>query len=160
MREHYDDKVVLDPKIDQLVTWIKNSKRFLIFTGAGISTSAGIPDFRGPNGVWTLKAQGKARTTPTTPTTEAIPTPCHMAIVTLQNKGILRYLISQNCDGLHRRSGMHPDKMSELHGNGNVEECEDCGKRYFRDWGTYRIGRTSDHFTGRFCSYVLIFFLS
>jgi len=152
MKEHYDDKVVLDKKIDQLVEWIKQSKRFLIFTGAGISTSAGIPDFRGPNGVWTLKAQGKARTGPTTPTTKAVPTACHMAIVTLQNKGILSYLISQNCDGLHRRSGMRADKMSELHGNGNVEECEDCGLRYFRDWSTYRISRTSDHFTGNFCS--------
>jgi len=65
----------------------------------------GIPDFRGPDGNWTLRAQGKQRTEKVN-TLTAIPTPTHMALVELQNRGILKYLISQNCDGLHRRSGI------------------------------------------------------
>lgn len=152
MQERYDDDVTLNKKLDQLAAWIKQSKHFVIFTGAGISTSAGIPDFRGPQGVWTLQAQGKTRTAPTTPTIKALPTTTHMSIVKLQEEGILKYLISQNCDGIHRRSGVHPSKMSELHGNGNIEECEKCGKRYLRDLNCYRISRGKDHFTGRFCS--------
>jgi len=68
----------------------------------------GIPDFRGPNGAWTLRAQGRERTEKTTSTLQAIPTPTHMALVELQNRGFLKYLVSQNCDGLHRRSGILP----------------------------------------------------
>lgn len=67
----------------------------------------GIPDFRGPDGNWTLRAQGRPRTKHAN-TLQAIPTLSHMALVELQNRGILRYLISQNCDGLHRRSGILP----------------------------------------------------
>jgi len=67
---------------------------------------AGIPDFRGPEGAWTLRAQGKQSKAANTLT--AIPTPTHMALVELQNRGILKYLVSQNCDGLHRRSGILP----------------------------------------------------
>jgi len=74
-----------------------------------------------------------------------------MSIVALQNKNICKYLISQNCDGLHRRSGIQPEKISELHGNGNIELCEKCGFQYLRDFHAYRIGRGRDHFTGRYC---------
>jgi NAD-dependent SIR2 family protein deacetylase len=65
----------------------------------------GIPDFRGPDGNWTLRAQGRPRTTHAN-TLSAVPTQAHMAVVELQNQGILKYLVSQNCDGLHRRSGI------------------------------------------------------
>jgi len=71
----------------------------------------GIPDFRGPNGAWTLRAQGRERTEKTTSTLQAIPTPTHMALVELQNRGFLKYLVSQNCDGLHRRSGILPVRI-------------------------------------------------
>lgn len=66
----------------------------------------GIPDFRGPDGSWTLLAQGRRRDGPTTSTLQAIPTPSHMALVELQNRGLLKYVVSQNCDGLHKRSGI------------------------------------------------------
>ena len=111
-----------------------------------------IPDFRGPEGKWTLEAQGRTRTAKTTDSLSAIPTATHMSLVELVNRGILKYIISQNCDGLHRRSGIPPEKISELHGNGNIEFCETCGHEYLRDSHCYRIKRGSkDHFTGRYC---------
>lgn len=100
--------VVLDDKARQLADLIRSSKHFIVFTGAGVSTSAGIPDFRGPEGQWTLQAQGRQRTTAAVSSLQAIPTATHMALVELQNQGILKYLVSQNCDGLHRRSGILP----------------------------------------------------
>ncbi|KAI1349015.1 DHS-like NAD/FAD-binding domain-containing protein [Xylaria sp. FL0043] len=123
----------LDTKADTLVGLIRKSKHFIVCTGAGVSTSAGIADFRGPNGVWTLRAQGKQAQNRKS-TLQAIPTLTHMALVELQNRGTLTYLISQNCDGLHRRSGILPDKISELHGNSNRGYCQDCGKEYLRDF--------------------------
>jgi len=68
--------------------------------------ATGIPDFRGPEGSWTLRAQGRQRTGKTVCTLQAIPTPSHMALVELQRRGFLKYLVSQNCDGLHRKSGI------------------------------------------------------
>lgn len=98
----------LDDKARQLANLIRQSKHFIVFTGAGISTSAGIPDFRGPEGAWTLLAQGRERTTETTSPLQAIPTATHMALVALQDGGLLKYVVSQNCDGLHRKSGILP----------------------------------------------------
>lgn len=106
--ERFDPPDVVDRLATDLAKQIRNSKHFIAFTGAGVSTSAGIPDFRGPEGAWTLRAQGKQLDFKATTTLEAIPTPTHMALVELQNRGLLKYLISQNCDGLHRRSGMLP----------------------------------------------------
>lgn len=71
----------------------------------------GIPDFRGPDGNWTLRAQGRERKEKVN-TLTAVPTPSHMALVELQDRGILKYLVSQNCDGLHRRSGILPVSFS------------------------------------------------
>eukprot|EP01084_Bolivina_argentea_P191572 329070_1 len=75
-----------------------------------------------------------------------------MALVELNNQNILKYLISQNVDGLHRRSGFNPNCLSELHGNANLELCKACGKQYLRD---YNVGNPSNncdnHFTGRRC---------
>merc|ERR1740139_1508381 len=65
---------------------------------------------------------------------------------------MVRHVISQNCDGLHRRSGLPACAISELHGNSNIEICENCGRRYFRDFKATRHTHTFDHFTGRFCT--------
>jgi mono-ADP-ribosyltransferase sirtuin 6 len=92
----------------------------------------GIPDFRGPQGVWTLGLQGIQQDVKFATTLGAIPTPTHMALVELQNRGILKHLVSQNVDGLHGESGILPDAISELHGNNKREHCENCGKEYFR----------------------------
>lgn len=123
---------------------IKNSKYFTAFTGAGISTSTGIPDFRsGVNtvlptgaGVWEKQAKKiqQDRKLIKTSMLKAYPSPTHMSLVELERKGILKFLISQNVDGLHRRSGFCPKKMAELHGNTNIEKCLKCRKHYLRDF--------------------------
>ncbi|KAH6886319.1 DHS-like NAD/FAD-binding domain-containing protein [Thelonectria olida] len=152
-REIHDAPDALTQKATKLAKLIHESKHFIVFTGAGISTSAGIPDFRGPEGVWTRRAQGRQPTGGIS-TLQAIPTPTHMALLQLQNSGILKYTISQNCDGLHRRSGILPDNISELHGNNNREYCKDCGKEFIRDFravATYE-KTVHDHRTGRKCT--------
>lgn len=106
--ERFDQPDVVDRVAMELANQIKNGKHFIAFTGAGVSTSAGIPDFRGPEGAWTLRAQGRELNFKANTTLQAIPTPTHMALVELQNRGLLKYLVSQNCDGLHRRSGILP----------------------------------------------------
>ncbi|KAK2042813.1 NAD-dependent deacetylase sirtuin-7 [Colletotrichum somersetense] len=153
-QERRESASIVDGKAQDLVDQIKRSKHFIVFTGAGISTSAGIPDFRGPEGAWTLRAQGRKRTGKTVTTLQAVPTKTHMALVELQNRGVLKYIVSQNCDGLHRKSGILPERISELHGNSNRESCKDCGKEYIRDFravATYE-KTVHDHRTGRRCA--------
>ncbi|CEL02015.1 hypothetical protein ASPCAL01590 [Aspergillus calidoustus] len=151
VKEHREPLGDIEKKAELLAEQIRGSKHFIIFTGAGISTSAGIPDFRGPDGNWTLRAQGRPRTTHAN-TLSAVPTRAHMALVELQNRGVLKYLVSQNCDGLHRRSGIEAHNISELHGNNTREVCKSCGKEYIRD---YRVSGSqpdhNDHRTGRRC---------
>jgi len=124
----------------------------MTYTGAGISTSAGIPDFRGPQGVWTLKAKGEERTEPTVDRHKVQPTLTHMALVSLYRNDYLKYLVSQNCDGLHLKSGIPPGKICELHGNGNVESCNVCGQVYWRKNNVRtKKGRNRSRTTGRKC---------
>uniref|UniRef100_A0A7S3YWE8 protein acetyllysine N-acetyltransferase n=4 Tax=Lotharella globosa TaxID=91324 RepID=A0A7S3YWE8_9EUKA len=151
VKERYDSAAELDRKVRILAQKIRQSKHFVVFTGAGISTSAGIPDFRGPQGKWTLEAQGK-RCKMSKPVIKCSPTKTHMALVELQRQGVLKHIISQNCDGIHRRSGICASGISELHGNSNMEECESCGQQYFRDFSCHRIRRSRDHYTGRHCT--------
>ncbi|KAH8651559.1 NAD-dependent deacetylase sirtuin-7 [Tricladium varicosporioides] len=152
--EKFEDPKIVDQKAESLANQILKSKHFIAFTGAGISTSTGIPDFRGPEGAWTLLAQGRQRKGKVVSTLQAIPSPAHMALVELQNKGYLKYLVSQNCDGLHRRSGILPERISELHRNSNREYCKDCGKEYIRDFRAVSTYEKShhDHRTGRRCT--------
>jgi len=151
MEEHYDPADILAQKVDKLAAMVQESRHLVAFTGAGISTTAGIPDFRGPDGKWTREAQGK-KALVGVQAVKAFPTPTHMSLVDLHKRGKLKYVISQNCDGIHRRSGLPASAISELHGNCNVEICEDCGQQYFRDFRCDRIKpKACDHFTGRFC---------
>lgn len=149
---------------------MREAKKVIVFTGAGISTSAGVPDFRGPSGVWTLQHAGKplprasvsfANATPTlthqvgrgrfrnhmragcskhTVPHSAIATPCAyfphnpQAILALHRKGKVAFVASQNVDGLHRRSGLPPSALAELHGNCFLEKCRACGALYTRDF--------------------------
>ncbi|XP_047139351.1 NAD-dependent protein deacylase sirtuin-6 isoform X1 [Hydra vulgaris] len=129
--EIFDSPDVLQKGIDQLVHLIKQSKYMVVHTGAGISTSAGIPDFRGPNGVWTLEAKGKSPKV-SIDFDEAVPTKTHMSILALKQHGIVKYVVSQNIDGLHLRSGFPRSHLSELHGNMFVEKCEKCQHEYYR----------------------------
>jgi len=74
-----------------------------------------------------------------------------MALVKLMEDDVLKYLISQNVDGIHRKSGIPPSQLSELHGNTNLEVCDKCGKEYMRDFDCQN-GASVDHHTGRKCS--------
>ncbi|KAF8859685.1 DHS-like NAD/FAD-binding domain-containing protein [Acephala macrosclerotiorum] len=126
--ERIESPDVLDQKAQTLANQIKKSKYFIAFTGAGAFPIFEVQKERG------LRAQGRQRTGKAVSTLQAIPTPTHMALVELQNRGFLKYLVSQNCDGLHRKSGILSDRISELHGNSNREFCKDCGKEYIRDF--------------------------
>lgn len=154
IKEHIEEESSIDEKAKLFANWILESKHFIAFTGAGVSTSTGIPDFRGPEGAWTLANQNKPRTSPTVSTLKAVPSTAHMSIKSLIEKGYLKHLISQNCDGLHRRSGIPPTKISELHGNSNLEMCKTCGKKYLRDFdaSAHYLTSVHDHRTGRKCS--------
>jgi NAD-dependent SIR2 family protein deacetylase len=171
-KEFFDDQETLNLKIKKLAELIRNSKHMCAFTGAGISTAAGIADFRsGINtvldtgtGKWaaqSAKEQGKAKMIKKdkkgTHTIKAIPTASHMALVSLATTGskYLKCLISQNTDGLHRRSGVPVDRLCELHGNSTLEVCNRCKRGYMRDYrarGSKRRQKTHDHKTGRYCT--------
>ena len=119
----------LDEKIDLAAKWIYESNNLVIFTGAGISTESGIPDFRGPDGVWTRRDKGLPPPKMSVPYDQVKPNQGHYAVVDLLNLGKLIYLISQNVDGLHAKSGIPFEKLAELHGNQYFMKCLECGKK-------------------------------
>lgn len=162
-KEYFDTPEELEEKVTQLAEWVKESVWMTCFTGAGISTSCGIPDYRsgygtvletGP-GCWEkaaykekfkedLKKAGKPlpntyRVPFETTIQQARPSLTHMALAELMNRGTLKACISQNVDGLHRKTGMDPARLAELHGNTNLEICMVCEREHMRD---YRV-RTS-----------------
>jgi NAD-dependent deacetylase len=133
----------LDQHIETIAQWILKGKHTVVFTGAGISTDSGIPDFRGPEGVWTRRDAGlpppRWRVSPG----EIKPNASHLSLVELQRLGKLQLLITQNTDNLHRRSGIHPELLAELHGNGQLVRCLGCDRLYTRQevgWVTNRWG--------------------
>jgi NAD-dependent deacetylase len=125
--------------------WIGEARRIVALTGAGISTDSGIPDFRGPKGVWTKnpmaeklsnihyymsdpevrKASWRARMDHTA--WNAQPNPGHHALVALEQRGKLHALITQNIDELHQRAGNSPAKVIEVHGTMRKVVCMSCG---------------------------------
>ncbi len=119
----------LDEKIDLAAKWIYDSNNLVIFTGAGISTESGIPDFRGPDGVWTRRDKGLPPPKMSVPYNQVKPNQGHYAILDLLNLGKMVYLISQNVDGLHVKSGIPFDKLAELHGNHYFMKCLECGSK-------------------------------
>jgi NAD-dependent SIR2 family protein deacetylase len=123
----------LDRHIDTLARWILDSEHLVAFTGAGISTDSGIPDFRGPDGVWTRRDAGLPPPRWRVPPGQVQPNASHRALAELQRLGKLRFLIAQNTDNLHRRSGIPPELLAELHGNGQLMRCLDCDRQYPRD---------------------------
>ncbi len=114
----------LAKKISRLAGLIYQSSKLVVFTGAGISTESGVPDFRGPDGIWTRKAKGLSNETKDW--SKAEPNAGHLAIVELQELKKLKYLISQNVDNLHLKSGIDPSKLAELHGNLTKIRCRNC----------------------------------
>jgi NAD-dependent deacetylase len=138
-------------RIDQAATLILSSQRLVVFTGAGLSTESGIPDFRSPGGVWSrynpadfdfqnFLASEASRERYWQMATEmydsiraAKPNAAHQAIFELDRLGKLAAVITQNIDGLHERAGHAPEKIIELHGTALHVTCLQCGKRYERD---------------------------
>ena len=128
-----------------LTDWIRESNRILVFTGAGISTPSGIPAFRGAGGIWTTRqpvyyqdfmAKESARVEYWDYKLEmweehgdAQPNIIHEAIVRLEQAGKVEMVVTQNIDGLHRASGTSEDLLVEVHGTGNLVECQTCGHR-------------------------------
>jgi len=123
----------LGKRIQALARWMFEAKHPVVFTGAGISTESGLPDFRGPNGIWTRQEKGLS--TKPRPFDSAEPNAGHMAIVELQELGKLDFLISQNVDNLHLKSGIMPDLLAELHGNIARLQCHRCQTQVDRSSG-------------------------
>lgn len=138
-------------EIEKIAGWIVDSKRMVVFVGAGLSTESGIPDFRSPGGVWDrydpedfdfhrFLSNEKSRENYWMMATEmydsmkdASPNAGHLAIAELEKLGNLDCLITQNIDGLHFKAGNSAEKVLELHGTAMHATCLDCGKRYERE---------------------------
>jgi NAD-dependent deacetylase len=114
----------LPERIAQLARWLYESKYLVVFTGAGVSTESGLRDFRGPDGLWTRRDKGLV--TPPQDFTGASPNAGHFAVVELQKLGKLAFLISQNVDNLHLKSGIRSELLAELHGNLTKVRCVSC----------------------------------
>ena len=123
----------LRQRIETLAQWLDESKYLVVFTGAGVSTESGLPDFRGPDGLWTRKDKGLPPPPQQRPWSEAEPNAGHYAIKALQDVGRLKFLISQNVDNLHLKSGIRPELLAELHGNLTKLRCPHCGRQVDKD---------------------------
>ncbi|KAJ4348138.1 uncharacterized protein N0V89_009510 [Didymosphaeria variabile] len=91
--EHFDSSARVEEVASQLASLIRQAEHFIVYSGAGVSTSAGIPDFRGPEGAWTKRAQGKELEFDGNKTLTAVPTATHMALVALQERGMLKCIL-------------------------------------------------------------------
>ncbi|KAL6075248.1 NAD-dependent protein deacetylase sirtuin-7 [Balamuthia mandrillaris] len=134
--EYHDEPEEIERKAKLLAQWMKESNYAVAYTGAGISTAADIPDYRGPKGVWTLEAEGETPASFGERLNEASPTFAHRALATLmqlpsEDESYLKFLVSTNVDGLHLMSGVSPNKMSELHGSRMKKECDRCKAPHF-----------------------------
>lgn len=150
-KEIEDSPAKLTKKCAQLSKAIQKAKNLVVYTGAGISTAANIPDYRGPNGVWTLLDKGQE--VADCDLGNAEPTYTHMALFTLFKKGKLKHIVSQNCDGLHLRSGIPRYALSEVHGNMFIEICKRCKpmRPFIRLFDVTEKTNRNRHATGRRC---------
>jgi len=127
---------------------LRRSEHAVVYTGAGVSTAAGIPDYRGPSGVWTSLATGRIPDETVDFTTLA-PTFTHMCIAKLMQVGLLKFCTSTNLDCMHCKSGLITlQNLAELHGNVYRERCTECGEEAHR---SFPIRRTATRLTGRSC---------
>ncbi|XP_054287412.1 NAD-dependent protein deacetylase Sirt6-like [Macrosteles quadrilineatus] len=140
LEEKFDSEEEVAEKVSKLAEWISEARHVVVHTGAGISTSAGIPDFRGPKGVWTLEAKGE-KPDINISFNDAIPTKTHMALAKLVEVGKVQYIVSQNIDGLHLRSGLPRKNLAELHGNMFIEQCALCNRQFVRNGATSSVGQ-------------------
>jgi NAD-dependent deacetylase len=149
----------MDENSPELAEYLRVARQIMVFTGAGISTASGIPDFRGPQGVWTRRkpvyyqdfmASEEARIEHWTDKlegwsamTSARPNAVHHAVVKLEEAGKVASVVTQNIDGLHSLAGTRADLLVEIHGTNLLVECQSCHQRgdpepqldYFREHG-------------------------
>jgi NAD-dependent deacetylase len=142
-----DDPDEVGRQIDRVRAWIDESEHVVVLTGAGISTDSGIPDFRGPDGVWTRDPEAEKRATlqhymadPQIrrrawrdrlehPAWAAEPNAGHRAITDLEQRGKLDRVITQNVDGLQQAAGTDPARVIEVHGTVHEVVCMSCDER-------------------------------
>jgi NAD-dependent deacetylase len=142
------DEKALGESIEEIADLIVGSKRIVVFTGAGISTESGIPDFRGPDGLWTKvdpndftyqkfvgDREARKRIWQLNTTTgftfgDVEPNRAHNAIAELEKLGKLDCIVTQNVDGLHQKAGSSEERVLQLHGNMQWVKCIDCGVRH------------------------------
>ena len=148
--EYKEPQSTLIPKVKKVAELLKNSKHCIVFTGAGISTSADIPDFRGPKGVWT-KEEKKEKIEYGSDIVETHPTFCHYALTELAKRNYIKFLVTTNMDGLHWRSGFPLHMYEELHGSAYTEHCIHCHKHYQRNEEVIR--GSPDHLTDNICDF-------
>jgi NAD-dependent deacetylase len=133
--------------LDTIASWLRDAEHVVALTGAGISTDSGIPDFRGPNGLWTKNPEAEKTATLQYYLSDpeirkrswqnrlrsemwnAQPNAAHRALVDLERKGALQFLVTQNVDGLHHLAGQSPALVVEIHGNARAVKCVSCGWR-------------------------------
>ncbi|KAI9351448.1 DHS-like NAD/FAD-binding domain-containing protein [Obelidium mucronatum] len=149
-KELEETEEIVREKVKKLAQLIRDANgETLIHTGAGISTSAGVPDFRGPNGVWTRQAQGLPPPEGKT-FGSASPTSTHWAITALVASNHVKHIVSQNVDGLHIRASLPRTKISEVHGTAFAEWCRKC-KMEFRTDSTQEVHTIGLKKTGNKC---------
>lgn len=139
--------MTLQHDIKRARDWIDQARRVVVLTGAGISTDSGIPDFRGPQGVWTRNPQAEKQSTLQNyladadvrkaawqarlshPAWEARPNSGHIALAELEKRGKLHALVTQNIDGLHQKAGNSDERVIEVHGTVLRVICWGCRKK-------------------------------
>ncbi|KAF1318505.1 Mono-adp-ribosyltransferase sirtuin-6-like protein, partial [Globisporangium splendens] len=139
----------LDAKCRRLAELVAKSKHLVAFTGAGISTSVGLPDYRGDNGIRTkgfVEKHKRRKLDSASFDSESgrqvvipdfnslVPSKTHMALYELHRLGYLKHLVSQNVDNLHLKSGLPASALTEVHGNATQAKCETCEKIYTKDF--------------------------
>lgn len=130
--------------LDKVASWIRDARLIVVLTGAGISTESGIPDFRGPQGVWTKNPEAEKTATLQYYVSDpeirkrswqnrlrsqmwhAEPNSGHRALADLEGKAALHTLVTQNIDRLHHRAGNSPERIIEIHGNAQEVKCMSC----------------------------------
>jgi NAD-dependent deacetylase len=153
--------------------WLKAAQRVVVVTGAGVSTDSGIPDFRGPQGVWTRNPEAEKQSTIQhyvadpevrrrawrsrldSPAWTAQPNAGHRALVALERRGKLDTLITQNIDGLHQAAGSSPTRVVEVHGTMREVVCLDCGERAPMERALARVRAGEDDPPCRTCGGIL-----
>lgn len=134
-------------QMEVVARWVAEARSVVVLTGAGVSTDSGIPDFRGPNGIWTKDPAAQRLSSIDAyvsdpelrrrawklrlehPAWKARPNPAHLALADLEHRVRLDLLVTQNIDGLHHAAGNSPDRIIEIHGTLREYMCLSCGSR-------------------------------